>query len=142
VLAEKAVFKYDVTIVKGVAYAAGSDLPVHEKVYTTVGTGSFSLWVDTPGDCAAVVRYATTARSAKNHPIYLFNYYHGCGSDGSAGVDVLDSSQKAALETYATAWMTGFSDGTITAVRAGPNGATATSRLVLPEVRHRDFPAS
>jgi hypothetical protein len=88
------------------------------------------------------VRYSTTARSAKNHPIYLFNYYHGIGSDGSAGVDVLDASQKAALETYATAWMAGFSDGTITAVRAGPNGATATSRLVLPEVRHRDFPAA
>lgn len=142
VLKEKAVFKNDVTIVKCVAYEAGSDLPVHEKVYTTVGTGSFSLWVDTPGDCAGVVRYATTARSAKNHPIYLFNYYHGIGSSGSGGVDVMDTDQKAALEAYADFWMAGFSDGTITAVRAGPNGATATSRLVLPEVRHRDFPAS
>lgn len=140
VAAEKLVYKNDVQIVRCIGYLAGSDLPVHDKVYTQLGTASMGLWVDTPGDCAAVVRYATTARSAKNHPIYLFNYYHGIGSDASGGVDVLSTEQKALLETYASSWITGFSDGAITAVRAGPNGATATSRLVLPEVRHRDFP--
>lgn len=140
VAAEKHIFKSDITIVNCIAYAAGSDLPVHNKTYTTVGDGSFATWFDTPGQTAALVRYSTTARSVKNHPIYLFNYYHGAGWGAGTDADTLDPGQKTALETYATAWMAGFSDGTITAVRAGPNGATATSRLVSPVLTHRDFP--
>jgi hypothetical protein len=138
--AEKHIFKSDITIVDATGYAAGSDLPVHSKTYTTVGDGSFPLWFDTPGQTAALLRYSTTARSVKNHPIYLFNYFHGAGWLAGADADTLDTGMKSAIEAYADAWMAGFSDGTITAVRAGPNGATATSRFVHPELTHRDFP--
>jgi len=127
-------------ITQAVGYAAGSDVPVFTKTYALVPTGSFASIANTPGDCAALVRYATTARTAKNHPVYLFNYYHEPYFTTGGLADNLNANQKTAFETYATAWIAGFSDGTITAVRSGPNGATAVSRICEPMITHRDFP--
>lgn len=139
VAAEVAIFKAETEIVQVDGYDAGSDLPVFTKAYTSDGTGTFFAAVETPGQDAALIRYSTTARSTKNHPIYLYNYYHECYSDGAHTADDLDPDQLGAMETYADAWMAGFSDGTNTYVRAGPNGATAEARLVHPFITHRDF---
>lgn len=142
VTAEKAIHSGAVTIVECLGYAAGSDVPVSTKTYSTTGTcsigGSSS---GAPGECAALVRWSTAAKSTKNHPIYLFSYYHrinvlNTGSDA----DPLETNQKTAMGTYATAWITGFSDGSITAVRASPQGHVATGSLVEEYVTHRDFP--
>lgn len=130
----------DVTIVAGIGYEPGSDVPVWSHTDATVGTGTFTNFGDVPGDVAACVRYSTDQRSVKNHPIYLFNYYHGVGWWNGHDADTLNGPQKDALSTYAAQWLTGFSDGDITHVRAGPRGAVAQARLVLPETRHRDFP--
>ncbi len=138
--AEKLCTRAAVTIVGATGYAAGSTVAVFSKAYTTVGTFSDSGKAQPPGDCAALVRYATPAVTSKGRPVYLFNYYHGICMQGTPDADTLSTLQKTALETYATAWLTGFSDGTITAVRAGPNGVTASSRFVSPLVTHRDFP--
>ena len=141
VLAEKAIYPTGFgTIVKATGYAAGSDVPVFTKTYTTAFTGSFASWVQVPGDCAMLIRYATTARTSKNHPIYLFNYYHVVGISSGGDVDTLNAPQGTAAGTYAAHWISGFSDGTLTLVRAGPNGATATGSLVEPKVTHRDLP--
>lgn len=141
VLEEKTCFTSDVSIVEVLGYAAGSEVPVWSKAYTTAGTAtSLSTW-RTPGAVAALIRYATTARSSKNHAIYLFNYYHGVRNSDTALGDTLDPVQKGLFEDYSDAWLAGFSDGTNTYVRAGPNGATATSREVKTYLTHRDFPA-
>jgi hypothetical protein len=126
-------------IVETIGYAAGSDVPVFTKSYTTAGTFSVGTGVLTPGDCAALVRYSTTAKTGKNHPIYLFNYYHSPVIGSAGAPDLLQSAYVTALDTYSANWITGFSDGSITAVRAGPNGATATGHLTEPNVTHRDF---
>jgi hypothetical protein len=126
--------------VETIGYAAGSDVPVFSKTYSQAGTGSFATFIACPGDCAALVRYTTTARTPKNHPVYLFNYFHSCGINTSGASDLLNTAQKTAIGTYASAWLSGFSDGTNTYVRAGPNGATATGQLVEQYVMHRDFP--
>lgn len=139
VTAEKAIYGSDVTIVSAVGYPAGSDVSVFTKAYTTAGTGSFAGAANPPGDVAALLRYATTARTSKGHPVYLFNYFHGVRIDGTLR-DGLLAAQKTAIETYGTAWITGFSDGTNTLVRSGPNGATAVSRTVNQYLTHRDFP--
>jgi hypothetical protein len=139
VVDEAAIFVGGVTIVEAIGYAAGSDIPVWSKTYSQAATGSFANFQHTPGDAAAVLRYATTARTSKNHPVYLFNYFHGVGSDSTTNADDLNPAQKTAIEEYADDWMAGYSDGVNTYVRAGPNGATATARLVLSSVRHRDF---
>ena len=139
VLAEKACLRGSSTIVKCSGYAAGATVAAHSKSYTTAGTLSTTGGILQAGDVAALVRFSTTARTSKNHPVYLFNYYHDvCAA--STDRDTLLAAQKTALETYASAWITGFSDGANTYVRSGPNGATATSRFVNPLVTHRDFP--
>lgn len=139
VTAEKAIHTSAVTIIGTTGYAAGSDVPVFSKTYSTAGTLTLGSGVQAPGDCAALLRYSTAARTPKNHPVYLFNYYHGIWS--SAGTpDSLQGTQKTAIDTYAGSWMSGFSDGTNTLVRAGPNGATATGHSVNANITHRDFP--
>jgi hypothetical protein len=148
VTAEKAIYESDVTIVQAVGYDAGSASTtnphgdaVFTKDYTTAGTLSLGAGAtDSPGDAAVLVRYATTARSSKNHPVYLMNYYHGCWQSTSDG-DEVASGQVTAMDTYADHWLTGFTDGTTPRERCGPRGAVAVSRLVNTMVHHRDFPA-
>lgn len=139
VAAEHQVLSSKCTIVKTIGYAAGSDVPIFTKTYSTVGVFTTTGLSEVPGDCASLVRYATTARTPKNHPVYLFNYYHD-PYVVTATPDSLGATYVTALTTYANAWISGFSDGTNTYVRAGPQGATATGLLVEPMVTHRDFP--
>lgn len=139
VLAEKAIYDNGTTITECIGYAAGSEVPVATKSYSTVGTGAPTGNIP-PGEVAALIRYATAARSSKNHPVYLFNYYHRMHND-STTFDLINATQKTILQTYAGKWVSpGFSDGTITVVRAGPNGATATGYVVEDYLTHRDFP--
>lgn len=138
--AEKAIFMPDQEIIKAIGYAAGSDVPVSTKSYTLVGTLA-AAGIQQAGEVVALVRYNTAQRTSKNHPIYLFNYYHGVRSTSGAGVpDTLTATQLAAMQTYAGDWISGFSDGTTIYNRAGPNGASATGSVVEPLLTHRDFP--
>lgn len=141
VAAEKAQYDNAVQIVATIGYAAGSDIPVFSKTYSVAGTltlvGTISAF---SADAAAFVRYATTARTSKNHPIYLGNYYHRPLHSASDPTDDLWSTYLTALGTYAAHWISGFSDGSITAVRAGPRGATATGHFENHLVTHRDLP--
>lgn len=139
ILVEKTVFTSDVTIVGGTGYAAGSAVPVYTETFSTAGTLSPSTSVPAPGDAALLLRYSTTARTGKNHPVYLWNYFHGARL-AAAGGDTPYAAQVTALGSYASNWISGFSDGTNTYVRTGPNGATATGSLVETYVTHRDFP--
>lgn len=130
-----------VTIIEGIGYAPGSEVPVFTKVYSTAGTLSTSGNIAAPGDVAALVRYSTPDRSTKNHPVYCFNYYHTArvGSTGLAP-DSLHSGQAAALATYGAAWISGFSDGTTTFHRSRPTGDLVTGVFVHPLLTHRDLP--
>jgi hypothetical protein len=142
VTAEKAALMPRVTIVETFGYNAGSDAPVFSKTYSTAGTNGASGNY-APGECAALLRWSTTARSTKNHPIYLFNYYHEVVVSPTSGhQDELGTTLKSAIDTYAGLWISGFSDGSHTCVRAGPNGATATGHFCEEYVTHRDFPYS
>lgn len=137
---EKTCFTSDVTIVGITGYAAGSEVPVYTATPSVAGTLAPSTSIPAVGDAAILVRYATTARTSKNHPVYLYNYYHGART-ASTGGDTAMAGQVSALQTYATQWLgTGFSDGTNSYTRAGPNGASATGQLVASYLTHRDFP--
>lgn len=130
------------TIVDAVGYAAGSDVPVSSKTYSKVGSSTASGNVY-PGEVTSLLRWSTAARSTKNHPIYLFNYFHApLRNTGATSGDLLNATNKTEVDTFAAAWIAGFSDGTLTLVRAGPNGATATGYFTESYVTHRDFPYS
>lgn len=142
VAAEKAAHGSINTIVEAIGYAAGSDVPVATKVYSVAGTGSpVTSNPQAPGEVAGLLRWSTNARTVKNHPIYLFNYLHGMYvGTGPVGCDEMDTNFKTAILLYANAWITGFTDGSITAVRASPQGALATGAIVENYLTHRDFP--
>jgi hypothetical protein len=138
VLAEKAALFPNATITKAEGYAAGSNLPAASKTYTTVGTLTNAGLLQ-ERQVAALVRYATDAVTSRNHPVYLFNYYHGASAD-SAHTDQVTPTEITALTNYAAAWISGFSDGTTTHKRAGPNGAVALTGACELYLTHRDFP--
>jgi hypothetical protein len=138
-ISEKAIYGPAVSIVEYIGYAAGSEVPVWSSSVSTAGTLSQTGIVYTPSECCALLRWNTAARSSKNHPIYLFNYFHGCETSGGVDAQVA-TAQKTAIDAFANAWIAGFSDGTLTLVRAGPNGATATGHLAESYPTHRDFP--
>jgi hypothetical protein len=145
VTAEKAIYEPlasgGAKIVEAIGYAAGSEVPVFTKVYTTDGTGAFSGWSPAPSDCAALIRYSTPDRSTKNHPVYCFNYYHAVGTTGAfANADILNTAQGTAMGTYASLWISGISDGTTTFHRSRPTGDLCTGSIVKPNVTHRDLP--
>jgi hypothetical protein len=138
--AEKAIYFSNVSIVSAFGYAAGSDVPVSSKTYALTGTGSFSAFPQAPGDAVALARFATAARSSKNHPVYLYNFFHGVCTNGLTQGDLPCAAQKTAIGTYLSSWISGFSDGAVTYNRAGPNGAAATGQIVETYIGHRDFP--
>jgi hypothetical protein len=141
--AEKACLLGAVTIVEAVGYGAGSDVPVSSKTYSVAGTCAPSSGSICPGEVVMLERWSTNARSTKNHPIYLFNYFHSVVVGTSPTTcDLLHATQKTALGTYAAAWISGFSDGSNTLVRASPQGAAATGHFEEEYVTHRDFPYS
>jgi hypothetical protein len=142
--AEKSIYEGGVadspTIVETVGYNGGSEIPVFTKTYTTAAVGSFANFGMSPGDVAALIRYATADRSSKNHPIYLFNYYHGAGWEIGGSPDVMNAAQRTAMGTYAGLWITGFSDGAVTHKRCRPKSSTlGTGAVVEPYLTHRDL---
>jgi len=138
---EQAIYPSAIKIVEGLAYNPPSDVPIFEKTYNLVGTLVDANGTPAPGDAAAVIRYGTTQKTSKNHPIYLFNYFHGVLFNFTANADTLSPVQKAALDVYGAAWVTGITYGGGIGVvnKAGPYGAVAQNHLVLDFVRHRDF---
>lgn len=137
--AEKAIYGSDQTIVEAYGYAAGSDVPVSTKTYALTGTASLGSFGQAPGDAAILLRYSTAQRTSKNHPVYLFNYFHGARISGLSQPDLMAAAQKTAIGTYASSWISGFSDGSSTYNRAGPNGAAATGSVVETYLTHRDL---
>ncbi len=143
VTAEKAIYPSYVQIVEAVAYTAGSDLPLFSYSFSTNGTfAPGGTAVKSPGDCCKINVWTTAARTSKNHPVYLFSYWHGVMQDSSGSPDEIHATQRSAYHTYAQSWITGFSDGSTTFHRAGPNGASAVDfKAPVPDyIRHRDFP--
>src|SRR5215471_12348942 len=91
ILVEKACYSTGPVITGATGYAAGSEVPVYTETFSTGGTLSGTGSIDPPGDCAVCVRYTTTARSSKNHPIYLYNYYHGARLPVAGGDAVMNA---------------------------------------------------
>jgi len=141
VLHEKVPLSSGVTIVETMGYEAGSDVPVYTKTYSVAGLVNKTFYPDAPGDAALLLRWSTADRTSKNHPLYLFNYYHGVLLEGAEDGDTAAAETVTKLGTYAGQWITGHSDGSVTHHRCGPNGQLATGQLVTATVRHRDFPA-
>jgi hypothetical protein len=138
--AEKACLTSKHTIINAIGFAAGSDVPVASKTYSLAGTSTFvGGAIFGPGETAALLRFSTAARSTKNHPIYGMNYFHAPFLLPTAP-DLIDATQRTNITTYGSSWISGFSDGANTYVRATPAGHAATAAFVEEYATHRDFP--
>jgi hypothetical protein len=141
VVYEKAIFDSSVQITAAHGYAPGSEVAIHTESMGVPGTHTATGAVELPGDCALVLRQATTKKSTKNHTVYCFSYFHGVLADTSTGSpDTPLADQIAAVLTLGQAWQTGFAAGGRTYHRTTPDGHLVTGALVSPYVSHRDFP--
>lgn len=140
VLVEKTCYPNSVTVADVYGYAPGSQVAVASKSYGIAGTLGGVEMISTPGDCAAVLRMATTKRSKKNHPVYVFSYFHkALFSPSGSGPDELLAQQKTALENFGSDLLNGITVNTRTYKRTTPDGHPTTGRAVDPWIGHRDF---
>jgi len=137
--AEKLIFTVGQTIVAVDGYLAGSEVPAYHEDIAVSGTYAASGQKQAPGDCCALMRWSTLGRTSKNHPIYLFKYWHGVQTPNSGDPDAILAAQITLYNTYADAWISGFSDGTDGYALTGPNGDQAQTRFLETHVMHRDF---
>lgn len=145
--AEKLIYPSGVTIVRADwcdASTATSTNPHGDKVwfktYSIAGTYAHEgNDLQAPGDCCGLMKWSTDQRTSKNHPIYLFNYWHGVFIDDDS-LDSVAESQLSAYNVYGNAWVSGFSDGLVTRHRCGPRGAVAQNNFANAMVHHRDLP--
>jgi len=141
VVYEKAIFNANVQIVGAHGYAPDSEVAIYNETMGVPGTGPITGVVELPGDCAIVLRQATTKKSTKNHTVYCFSYYHGVLADTALGSgDNAIASQNTAVLTLGQAWQTGFTAGGRTYKRTTPDGHLVTGAAVAPYIGHRDFP--
>lgn len=141
VLLEKAMITSDQKVIQCQGFAPGSEVAVATKAYTTVGTMSSTGGTATPGDCAVVLRMATTKKSTKNHTVYVFSYYHRALWDTAGGSsDTVFANQKNQIQDYATAWINGITVAGRPYKRTTPDGHLTTGRTVDQWIGHRDFP--
>lgn len=141
VLAEKAIFGSGITIIRADGYAPGSDVSVASQTYSTVGTLGATTAIDTPGECAFILRQATTKMSTKNHRVYVFSYYHGARWNSTGGnQDTLHGTVKTAVENWGNSWVAGISVAGRTYKRCTPDGHLVTGASCDQFIGHRDFP--
>lgn len=133
---EQNILSSDATIIQLHGYLPPSDVAVASKSYSTPGV--LSSGVAVPGECAALLRHGTNKRSSKNHPVYLFSYFH-CAHRGATR-DELDAGTKAAMEAFGNAWVSGVTTGGVTRIRSTPDGSPAIGARVDEWITHRDFP--
>jgi hypothetical protein len=129
-----------VTIVDAIWYAAGSDVPVSTSHPTGACTLATAGHVETPGDCASLLRFSTTQRTSKNHPIYLFKYFHDVRYDTGGNADTVSPVQSGRNLTLGNLLVAGITQGAVTYKVAGPQGAVGQGVVAEPLITHRDFP--
>lgn len=129
----------DCNIVGYVQYDSGSQVPVHSTSVSVAGTLVLTGRTRASSDSCAMARFSTSQRTSKNHPIYLFKYWHGTVQANGAAVDEIDPTQLTRYRSFATDIVSGFSDGTTTRHVTGPYGAVALGQVVTEWVHHRDF---
>jgi len=128
------------TIILYTQYDAGSDVPVATSSVSVAGTLASTGRQFTPSDAAWLMRFSTSQRTSKNHPIYLFKYFHAVMIDTGGDGDSVAALQKSRGDSFANDVVTGFNDGTATRHITGPYGAVAIGQVVSSYVHHRDFP--
>ena len=126
-------------LVQAVGYDDTGLVSVFSKDYAGTCTFSGSGEEQQSSQVAALAKWTTAKRSTKNHPVYLFNYFHGVVCHPDTSMDYLLAAQRAAMDAYLADWIAGITDGTNDHKRVGPDGTAVIDAAVEQYVTHRDF---
>ena len=138
---EKYIYTNAVTIVAAHGYGPGSGVAIANHNYTTAGLLATTGNVPLPGDCALVLRHATTKTSTKNHVVYCFSYFHGVVRlNTGANPDTPLIGQLNNVDALGDAWHNGITVGARVYKRTTPDGHAVTGHLTEGFISHRDFP--
>lgn len=133
-------FYPDVELVGWDYYPPGIDVATFTRPSSLPGTLTPGAAELQSSDSVSLARWSTTAKTSKNHPIYLFNYLHGVRWKNTMAADTVDSDQAIAQQGFLQQLVDGITVNGHTFKRAGPQGAVAQSVVIDPYIRHRDFP--
>jgi hypothetical protein len=137
---EKPCMKAYVKFARVLGYGPSSDVPIYSKDYALIaGTNADSGDVQA-AEVVALGKFTTAKRSTKNHPVYLFKYWHGVVCTSSATINTLHADSKTKFEAYQADWIAGISDGSVDHHLTGPDGTLALAGSTDQFVTHRDFP--
>lgn len=128
------------TLVEMVGYNAGSFLPVFTKTYGVAGTYTDTGNPQAPGEACMLWRFTTDQRTSKNHPIYLFKWFHHMQTNGLTSPDSLRSGIATTAAGQIADILAGLSDGTNTRNYCGPFGAVAQTGTCNSLLHTREFP--
>lgn len=129
-----------VTCVEAVGYDADSDMPVHTLAIGEAGEYANTDNPQAPGEACMLWRFTTDARTSKNHPIYLFKWWHGMQTNGATSPDTLRSGIASTAAGPIGDLVDGISDGDNTRHYCGPNGAVALDGECEALLHMREFP--
>jgi len=129
-----------VTLVETVAYNPGSFLPVYTKTYGSAGTYTDTSNPQAGGEDCMLWKFTTDQRTTKNHPIYLYKWFHGTQTDGATSPDSLRNGIHSTAGGVISDIVAGLSDGTLTRKYCGPYGAVAQSGTCNALLHNREFP--
>jgi hypothetical protein len=105
------------------------------------GSLTASGTIETPGDCAAILRQATTKLNALNRRVYVFSYFHKALTRTSLDYpDELDGGQFTNIESFGNSLVSGLTLGARTYKRTTPDGHLVTGASCNNWIGHRDFP--
>lgn len=130
----------DSSIEEAIGYNSGSSVPVYTYTHTWTGTSTATSSNRGALEDCALVKFTTTQRSSKNHPIYLFKWFRPAYNAGSGAWETLLSGLKSNIASNMNTILAGLSDGTNTRQYCGPFGAVAQTRVVEDYVHTREFP--
>lgn len=109
-------------------YATGYTNDTTPYVWREEFDGTFGTLTPAAPEQAAIIcallHFTTDVRNSRGGPVFLRNFIHGVNAS-SSDYDAPSSTQKAALNTFASTLAgdgAGYSDGTTTYHRAGPDG--------------------
>lgn len=120
-------------------YLDDSSPAVFTEIEDAFGTSTDSGLEKQTAYVATLLAWSTDAHNARGGPIFLHNYLHGAITQ-STDSDEVPSDQLTGLTAFAHRWSdagTGFSDGTNTYKRAGPEGVAGLVGTCREFVSHR-----
>jgi hypothetical protein len=129
----------DVETTEWIGYANDTTPSVWNELVGASGTlSNGSDMVQAPYVCLGL-KWTTTQRDSRGHPIYLRNFIHGAITIPGT-VDEIPNAQATPAIAFAekfSAGGVGYTVGGNTYHRAGPNGAVAQAGTILTYVTHR-----